>query len=186
MNINAPTSFEIGGSKALMEKPRPQMNNGCFESIRRWVVSLGVNFRYDRSNVNQTLVREAIINNPQIPALLSATSAKAKFYTTTFEPSIRYNVKEWVAIYGLAGFGWLRRSISFSGVATQGNLLQPNSPDVFGGSANSGAFDAGAGIDFGVPGHGGALRVFAEWRVTQGLAVNGGTRLQAIILGLRR
>jgi hypothetical protein len=184
-NIYGATTFQVGGGLALTASPVLKMEGGCFVSMRRWSVFLNANFLYDRSGVNWGAVEKAILANPLNTALLSATAAQAKFFTATLDPTIRYAVNDHVSVYGLAGFGWFRRTIEFTGTSSQGVLLQPNSPGVFGQGGNSGVVDGGGGADFGLSRHGGGLRLYLEGRFVQGLAVNSGTRLFPLSAGLR-
>src|ERR1035437_7745811 len=48
-----------------------------------------------------------------------------------------------VRAYVFGGYGWLQRSLDFTGASTQGSLLQPTNSGVFGSGGNSGAFDVG-------------------------------------------
>jgi hypothetical protein len=143
------------------------------------------NFNFDQSDIKSSALQQAILLNPQNTSLLSATSGKAKFYFTTLDPTVRIAMAGHFSAYFLGGFGWLRRTIEFTGVSSQGGLLQPNGPAVFGPSGNSGVVDAGAGIDRGLKRDGGGFKIYIEARVIHGLANNSGTTLIPLSAGVR-
>jgi hypothetical protein len=113
----------------------------------------------------------------------SPPSATARFYTTMLEPTyLAYAGRRW-NLYALGGFGWFRRSIKFTG-PTANLLLHPGDSAIGSPvSANSGAFDAGGGVNFRVNGAG--LRVYAEARYLRGLAVNRRSTLVPLTFGIR-
>jgi hypothetical protein len=151
-----------------------------------WRFYLKGNFMWDRSGVDSSALEQAIINNPQNTALLSATSAKAKFYALTFDPTVRFAAGDHWSLYLLGGFGWLRRSIGFSGVSSQGNLIEPSSsPSVFAAGGNSGVVDAGVGTDWSLSSSGRGARFYIEARVLHGLSNNIATTLLPLAAGIR-
>jgi hypothetical protein len=168
--------------------PKPKWNDKHDPStIRRWNLFLTANFISERSGIRSAALQQAITMNPQNTALLSATSASAKFYGLTIEPTLERGT-DYGCFYFFGGFGWLRRTIDFTGGSNQGALLQPSSPSVFGQGGNSGVFDGGAGIAFAPWSQGRGLSVFVEARVLRGLANNSGTSgttLLPFTLGLR-
>jgi hypothetical protein len=184
-NFDMPRGFQFGGGKALLGQPKQEYDQQSNPlPLRRWNIFLTGNFIYQQSAINLNAVREAIALNPQNTALLSATSGTAKFYSTTLDFVPRFEASRRVSVYALGGFGWLRRTLVFEGVSSQGSLLQPSGPTVFAPHRNSGVVDGGAGIDFGVFGRG-SIKLFGEVRVLHGLATNSGTTLVPLSAGVR-
>jgi hypothetical protein len=138
-----------------------------------------------RSGIDPSSLQQAIILNPQNPVLLSATSGKATFLTTTLDPTLQRALSRNVVLYFLGGFGWFRRTIDFTGVSTEGKLLQPNSPAVYAQAANSGVADAGFGVNIRLSKQRAVPNLFVEGRVLRGLAINGGTTLVPVSAGIR-
>lgn len=158
--------------------PRPSIGHA-------WSFFLTGNFMFDQLGVSQTALQQARILNPTDIGLLQATSATAKFYSTTLDPTVRFPEKGHLQFYAFAGFGWLRRSLDFSGTSGDGALLQPAAPSVFGTGGNSGAYDAGLGGNFRLRAPMEHFRFYAEVRVLHGLAVNRETTLIPISAGIR-
>src|ERR1019366_163333 len=145
---------------------------------------LNFDFLYGQLDVKAAALQEAKTLNPANVGLLQATSGKAKYYAVTFEPTYRARLHfERVNGYVFAGFGWFRRDLEFTGASGQGALLQPGSPPVFGSGGDSGAVDAGGGIDF--KPSAARLKLYLEARVVHGLAVNHGTMLVPVSIGIR-
>jgi hypothetical protein len=175
-NLNQGWNFHAGGGFALT--PPPAQGH-------KWSLFLTANFMFDQMGIKQTALQQARVMNPTDIGLLEATSGKAKFYSTTLDPTFRIPVRGRFSLYLFAGFGWFRRDLEFTGSSSQGALLQPGSPVVFGNGGNSGAYDAGAGVDVRLPRALGGLMFYAEARVLHGLAVNNATTLVPISAGLR-
>jgi hypothetical protein len=152
---------------------------------RRYSLFINGSFMYDRSGMTAVAVREAVVSNPQNVSLLAATSGKARFYSAMLEPTLRFPASSCVRGYVFGGFGWLQRSLDFNGTSTQGSLLQPTSPGVFGTGGNSGAFDVGGGLDGELTRGGAGPRVFVEVRYLRGTGLNGGTALIPLSAGFR-
>jgi hypothetical protein len=178
-------NLRVGGGFAVTPRPVEKYEQGYLLPTRRLSVYIAADFMFNQSDTTSSTVALAIISNPQIPALLSATSGKAKFYSTTLGPTFRYQLNRHANVYALAGFGWLRRTIEFNGVSGQGTLLLPSSPAVSASGGNSGAFDAGGGINIGPFKQLGGLMFYAEARVLRGLAINNGTTLAPLSFGIR-
>jgi hypothetical protein len=174
--LDAGWNFQAGGGFALTHRP---------STARKWTAFLTGNFVFDKMRVSPAALAAAKELNPTDIGLLEANSAKTKFYGTTLDPTIRfpeYKSLKGVSFYVFAGFGWLRRSVEFSGAAGEGTLLQPGSPAVFGASANSAAYDAGFGISYRIAR---TVTVYVEGRRLHGLAVNNTTTLLPLAAGLR-
>ena len=151
---------------------------------RHWRLFLMANFVYEDLGVSQTALNDAKSMNPTNTALQQATGARARFYSATFDPTFRYALKRRISIYGLGGFGWLRRSIDFSGESSGGILLEPSGPSVLSFGGNSGAVDAGIGLNILLRGPDSAI-FFVEGRYLHGLAVNRAASLAPISVGFR-
>jgi len=167
-------NFAAGAGLDVTRRPSPQ---------RKWSLFIDVNFLFDRMNVSQTALQQAVALNPTNVGLLQASSAQGTFLNTSLDPTLLFPVGEKVDIYVFGGFGWFRRTLSFSGGSAEGALLQPGSPTVFGSGGNSGAVDGGAGIDHRPRKSG--LAIYAEIKVVHGLAVNQSTTLVPISAGIR-
>jgi hypothetical protein len=144
---------------------------------------LTANFMFDQLDVKPAALQEARILNPTNVGLLEATSGKAKFYSTTFDPTLRFPNHGPLNAYLFAGFGWFRRDLEFTSASAQ-SLLQPASPLVFGSGGNSGAYDFGGGVNYNLPWPKG-LMLYAEVRVLHGLAINNASWLVPVSVGVR-
>lgn len=154
---------------------------GCY-----WRVYLTANILFTQSNITQAAVQQAVILNPTNPALLSASSGREKVYNLTFGPHVRYWLfKDWVGVYGSAGFGWLRRALDFTGTPLQGTLIQAPNPVVSAIVGNSGSFDAAVGVNLGNFGGTGGLKFFVEGRYVHGLGINSGVKIWPVSIGVR-
>jgi hypothetical protein len=174
-SLNRGWNFHAGGGFAVTPRPAPG---------HKWSLFITANFMFDQLGIKQTALQQARILNPTNIGLLEANSGRAKYYSTTLDPTFRFPVPGAVSVYVFGGFGWLRRNLEFTGASAQGALLQPGSPVVFGNGGNSGAYDAGAGIDF-RPRKLGGLMFYTEARVLHGLAINNATTLVPISAGIR-
>jgi len=172
--LNAGWNFQAGGGFAV-SRPSPS---------RKWTVFIIGNFLFDKMRVSPAALSQARDLNPTDIGLLEANSAKAKFYSTTLDPTLRSGdlLFKGLTLYAFGGFGWLRRSLEFSGSAGQGELLQPGSPVVFGSGGNSGAYDVGVGLSYRIRR---SLMVYAEGRRIHGLAINNATTLLPLSVGFR-
>jgi hypothetical protein len=139
------------------------------------------NFMYQKFGATAAALTLAKMANPK--ELANATSAHGAFSAITIDPTIRHAFNRRIGVYASGGFGWLRRSVGFDG-ANPATLLQSNGISLDRLSSNSGAFDAGGGVNFGLTKNGG-LMAFAEVRVYRGLAINGGSTLVPISFGIR-
>jgi hypothetical protein len=88
-----------------------------------------------------------------------------------------------VAIYGSGGFGYFRRGVVLQGV-NPATLLQSSSASLARQASNSGTFDIGGGMNFGLKKNGG-LMLFADFRLYKATAVNSGTKLLPLSVGIR-
>jgi hypothetical protein len=166
-------NFHAGAGLEMTGRPAPG---------RKWRFFLTANFMFDQLRIQPTALQRARILNPTDVGLLEATGGKAKFYSTTLDPTLRFPVRGRFSAYLFTGFGWLRRDLEFTGPSTQGALLQPGGPAVFGNGGNSGACDAGAGLNFRLSR---GLMLYAEGRILHGLAVNNASTLVPISAGIR-
>lgn len=175
-NFNTGWNFQAGAGLI--------MTGGKPDAAWGWLVN--GNFMIDQSAVNQTALQQAKILNPTNVGLLDATSASGKFYDTSLDlATFRFRLSDTVKLHVFGGFGWLHRSIDFKGPSSEGSLLQPGGPTVFGSGSNSGAFDAGAGINYRPKRGTAGLALYAEIRVVHGLTVNSATTLLPISAGIR-
>ena len=164
--------FQAGGGFAITRQENPDRG-------WRWFITSG--FVYEKFKANAQALGKAISDNPKL--LAGATSAHGAFSAITIDVTPRYAISRRWSVYGLGGFGWLRRSIGFKG-ANPGTLLQSNGLTLDKLASNSGAFDAAVGINHGLSSKGG-LMLFVEGRVYRGLAVNNGSTLVPISVGVR-
>jgi hypothetical protein len=139
-------------------------------------------FMYDRLAATAPALAQATSGGATNP-LSSATSAHGSFYATTFDPTVRYVINRRTSLYLLGGFGWFRRGVDFNGPKPS-TLIQSGGSTLEKLSADSGAFDLGGGVNFGLA-HNGGLMVYLEVRVYRGLAVNNATTLLPLSVGLR-
>lgn len=175
-SLDAGWNFQAGGGFSAWSHQTPDH--------RWWAAFITANFTFDRMPVTPAALQQARILNPANIGLLQATSARARFFSTTLDPTLRIPITPKVSLYALGGFGWFRRSLEFTGVSSQGALLQPGSPAVFGSGGNSGAYDFGGGIDY-RPWKRVGLMFYAEARFLRGLAVNNASTLVPLSAGVR-
>jgi hypothetical protein len=112
-----------------------------------------------------------------------AASANGSFSAVTFDPTFRYLFIPRVSIYGSGGFGYFRRGVVLQDV-NPATLLQSSSASLARQASNSGAFDIGGGMNFGLKKDGG-LMLFADLRLYKAAAVNSGTKLLPLSVGIR-
>jgi len=148
---------------------------------RGWSIFLTANFLVDQLGVTANAINAAHSN----PALSAANGGHARFYSTTFDPTFRFNATRRVSLYFSGGYGWLRRTVDFTESSTEPPpVTQPTGALVGSPSHNSGVLDVGAGVNESVRRLGG-LMLFEEMRVWRGLGINGGTTLLAVTGGIR-
>jgi hypothetical protein len=164
--------FQAGGGFAVTKQEDPDHG---------WRFFLTSSFLYQKFKANAAALNLAKKTNPT--ELAKATSAHGGFSAVTVDLIPRYTWSRRNSLYFVGGFGWLRRGIGFNG-ANPGTLLQSNADSLDRLASNSGVFDAGVGVDRGLRENGG-LKLFAEGRVYRGLAINGGSTLVPISLGVR-
>jgi hypothetical protein len=165
-SLNSGWNFEAGIGAALGSEHR---------------VAVTVDFMFDQLGVKQSALQVAGTSNPTNIGVLEATGGRAKYYTATFDPTYRFWARGATGLYVLGGFGWMRRSLTLTGVSGQGSLLEPNSPVVFANGGNSGALDVGAGTNVKV----GSWVLYGEARVIHGLAANKSSTLVPVSVGIR-
>lgn len=163
--------FQAGGGFAVT--PPPRLGSGW-----QWYVTS--NYLYDRFKANAHALALAVAANPQ---LQNATAAHGDFSSVTLDVNPRLEFRGRYSVYAIGGFGWLRRGVNFNG-ANPGTLLQSSGPSLDRLSSNSGVFDLGVGINT-KPRIFHGLMLFGEVRVYRGLAVNNGSTLVPISLGVR-
>jgi opacity protein-like surface antigen len=172
-NFTSGGGFQAGGGFAVTPQAEPGHGVNLY---------ITVSFMYDRLAATAPALAQAIAGDTT-GQLASATSAHGSFYATTLDPTVRYLINRRTSLYLLGGFGWFRRGVEFNG-AKPSTLIQSGGFTLDKLSANSGAFDVGAGVNFGLT-HNGGLMVYAEARVYRGLAVNSGTTLLPLSVGVR-
>jgi hypothetical protein len=162
--------FQAGGGFAVTSQANPS------RGLRLYLTG---NYLYDKFKVRKSALLAAI---PKESEITGAVQAHGSFSAVTFDPALRYTRGRY-SVYGVGGFGWLRRGLGFNGV-NQVPPLFPNGTSLDRVVSNSGVFDLGMGINF-VPRRWHGLMVFAEGRVYHGTAINSGTTLVPVSIGLR-
>jgi hypothetical protein len=166
-------NFQAGGGFAVIAP---------HDSGNQWSLFITANFLFNQSAITafafEAVEPQVAMNSPAAPA-----SGKGRFYATTLDPTFRLPRIGRVTAYGLAGFGWFRRELEFNG-QNPATVLQPNGAVVFGQGGNSGAIDFGGGLNAGLTKGNGPM-VFVEVRYVQGLAINSGTKLIPVSMGIR-
>jgi hypothetical protein len=177
-SLNNGWNFQAGGGFAL------RAGSDAGGQPRRRLLYLNANFMFGQLAIKPSALQLAQSLNPTDVGLLEATSGRAKFYATTLDPTFRFRINDGGSVSGyfFGGFGWFRRSLEFTGVSGEGSLLQPSSPVVFGSGGNSGAYDAGGGIDFTLRR---GLTPYVEVRLIHGVAINSASTLLPISAGIR-
>jgi hypothetical protein len=151
--------------------------------IKPGPVSFNLNFLFEHLGVTESALAQTAALNPTSVGLLQATSAHAKFYSLTLDPTVRVVHAEKADVYAFGGFGWLRRSLQFTGPSTTGPLLEPVGTTVFGSGGDSGGFDFGAGVNYRLRKRGPA--VYGEVRFIHGISSNSSTILVPLSFGVR-
>jgi hypothetical protein len=173
------------------------MGNGGFAVThwshhRKWRLYFNGNFLFERLGVTQQALKQSLPSQSTTtgPGTTSTgtaqtiTGAKARFYSATFDPTFRYVINNRWSWYALGGFGWLERSIDFTGAANESDVLQPAAPSLLKPSANSGAVDAGGGVNVLLGGQGSAI-LFMEARYLRGLGGNRDVAIMPLAVGFR-
>ena len=145
-----------------------------------WQWFLTGNYLYDRFKANAQALGQAKAANPQLE---DASAAHGDFSAVTIDVNPRLNQGSRYSFYAITGGGWLRRAVNFNGV-NPGTLQQSSAPSLERLSSNSGVFDAGVGVNVS-PLKLRGLKLFGEVRVYHGLAINNGSTLVPISLGVR-
>jgi hypothetical protein len=165
--------FQAGGGFAVTGQANPDRG-------WRWYVTSS--FSYEKFKANAKALG-ITTSNPMNSQLAGTTSAHGGFSAVTVDLSPRYAFSRRNSLYFVGGFGWLRRGIGFKGV-NPATLLQSNGSTLDRVASNSGVFDAGVGFNRGLTRNGG-LMLFAEGRVYKGMAVNGGSTIVPVSVGVR-
>ncbi len=171
-NFDTGWGLQAGGGFAVLRPAEPGHGVDLF---------ITVNYMYEKLHATGAALAQAKAANPT--RLASAVSAHGTFSAVTLDPTVRFPVDHRISLYVVGGFGWFRRGVGFNG-ANPATLTQSNGVTLDRLAANSGAFDLGAGANFG-PRRIGGLMLFVEARVYRGLAVNSGTTLVPLSVGVR-
>ncbi|MGO4885816.1 MAG: hypothetical protein ACLP59_34095 [Bryobacteraceae bacterium] len=151
---------------------------------RRWRLYATGNFMFAHLGVTNWAINQAKSANAMNTAFEGVLGAKARFYSATFDPTVRIELPRGFSFYLLGGFGWFKRSVDFTGDANQGILIEPAAPSVLKPSCNSAAVDGGAGLNHLLHGQRSAM-VFVEARYLHGLGGNRATSLMPVSVGIR-
>jgi hypothetical protein len=171
-NFSTGWGFQAGGGFAVTAPLEPR------HGINLYITG---NFMYGRFNATSDALSQAKAANTM--QLGPATSAHGSFSAATLDPAVRYPISIRTSLYLLGGFGWFRRGVGFNG-ANSSTLTQSSGITLDRLTANSGVFDFGGGVNVGLTRRGG-LMLYVEARVYRGVAVNSGTTLLPLSLGVR-
>ena len=163
--------FQAGGGFALTRQR--ETNHG-----HSWYLT--ANYLYDKFRVRKSALSATIAKEP---ALATATGAHGDFSAVTLDPTFRLSLSRYFSVYLSGGFGWLHRGIGVNGVSMVPPLL-PSSSSLGSFSSDSGVFDFGMGLNYSPPSFRG-LMIFVEPRVYHGTAINSGSTLVPISVGVR-
>lgn len=141
---------------------------------------LTVNYLYDKFRVRKSALEAVMTKDSQFA---TATSGHGDFSSVTLDPTFRLGLTRHSSLYWSGGFGWLRRGIGLNGVSGVPPLL-PGSSSLGGARSNSGVFDFGMGVNY-APRSFRSLMLFAEGRVYHGTAINSGSTLVPVSVGVR-
>lgn len=166
-NFNTGWGFQGGLGFAVTRPVEPR------HGVRLYLL---FDYMYDRLDATSAALTAA-------HGAASATAAHGSFSAVTFDPTLRFPVSPRASLYLSGGFGWFRRGVRFNS-ANPATLTQPAGFTLERLAVNSGAFDAGGGVNFGLTRNGGVM-LYAEGRVYRGFAVNGGTTLLPLTFGVR-
>jgi hypothetical protein len=171
-NFDHGWGFQAGGGFAVSRSPERGHGNSFF---------ITANFMFYKFRATDAALATAKSENPG--QLSGATSAHGSFSAVTIDPTFRHSFNRRIAVYGSGGFGWFHRGIGFTGT-NPGTLLHPNGGSLDRLSSDSGVYDLGIGVNIGLRKNGG-LMIFTEGRMYHGAAVNSGTILVPISVGIR-
>jgi hypothetical protein len=127
--------------------------------------------------------------------LLNEPDGNARTYSVTVDPTFRLPLPGGASLYVLAGGGYLRRTVEFTQpILAQTFIFDPwwglfgpavvPANQVLGSvSSNSGAIDAGAGINIPLPRT--RLHFYIESRYVHGFTSNTNTAIVPIVFGIR-
>jgi len=163
--------FQAGGGFAITRQAEP--NHG-----HAWYIT--ANYLYSKFRVRKSPLVATIEKEPE---LKDATSAHGDFSAITLDPTFRWTLNRQSSLYWSGGFGWLHRGIGFNGLSMVPRLL-PSSSSLGGDSSNSGVFDFGIGVNYSPKSFHGVM-LFTEGRVYHGTAINSGSTLVPISVGVR-
>jgi hypothetical protein len=163
--------FQAGGGFALTRQR---------ESLHGHAWYFTANYLYDKFRVRKSALTDTITKESQLAA---ATSAHGDFSAVTLDPTFRVGLTRHTSLYWAGGFGWLHRGIGFNGVSMVPPLL-PSSSALGRFASNSGVFDFGMGVNYAPTVFRGVM-IFFEPRVYHGTAINSGSTLVPISVGVR-
>jgi hypothetical protein len=170
-NFERGWGFMAGGGFAFTRIPRTRGFSGYVTS----------HYMYEQLAATTGALGQVKMLNPT--QLAAATSARGSFSAVTIDPTIRFAEFRWLSWSASGGFGWFRRGVVFHG-ANPATLLESSSASLDRLHSNSGVFDVGGGPNIRLTKNGG-LMLFSEIRWYKGAAINSGTKLLPISVGVR-
>jgi opacity protein-like surface antigen len=126
---------------------------------------------------------------------LNQPDGNARVYMVTVDPTLRLPLPHGINVYVLAGGGYLRRTVEFTRPTLAqtvifdpwwgyfGSALVPVNQILGSVTSNSGAFDAGAGVNLPLPRT--ELKLYVESRYVHGFTSNSNTTIVPITAGIR-
>ncbi|HLH42610.1 MAG TPA: outer membrane beta-barrel protein [Bryobacteraceae bacterium] len=154
----------------------------------------GVNFNRYFGVTGNFMFNQLGITRSELDAL-NQPDGSARVYSLTVDPTVTFPIKRNIGAYLLGGGGYFRRTVEF----TQPTLAQtfvfnpwwgyigpgliPVNQILGSVTSNSGAFDVGGGVNFGLPKTG--ARLFLESRYFHGFTSNSNTTLVPLTFGIR-
>lgn len=175
-------NFRGGGGVRLSPQSKRYSDIGDRLRQRHWSLYLDGEFTFIQAGLTQDGLHQAILVNP---ALASATSGTANYYSVTADPNFRYCV--WscrLTFYVLGGFGWMHRTVEFSGPPT-GTSPVGSGKTVATFDYNSAAYDVGGGVTFGPFKPTEGVTYYVEARRLAGFGPNGASTLWPLSFGIR-
>jgi hypothetical protein len=158
--------IQAGGGFAVTHSAEP--NHG-----HAWYIT--ANYLFNKFRVRESALVATIAKEPQFA---DAKSAHGDFSAVTLDPTFRLTLNRHSSFYWLGGFGWLHRGIGFSGLSAVPPLLPSSS------SLGSAVSNFGMGFNFAPTSFRGVM-LFTEARVYHGTAINSGSTLVPISVGVR-
>jgi hypothetical protein len=160
--------FQVGGGFAVTP----------YQYVRKDpVLYLTLDYAYSSHNAASSASTSASGTTPAVTPL-------GHFSALTLDPVLREYLTHRVYVYGLGGFGWLRRN----GTETITTPPSSTNPTPLTATENiaihSGVADFGGGVTVGLKRRGG-LALFVEGRYYKGLAVNHTLNLVPVTAGIR-